>query len=206
MNVPGSQLPLRRYRRRILGWGAVGVVGVFAVGAAIFGAHVENDLKRRVVEEFNDAQVGPVMVSFSGQDGTLLCLEGAVDIPNELLERSRALWGVASLDLDESCMQAAISADGAASAVSATEPDLVADNGVIHAIDHVLLPVGVTIGADTNEPLLTAEADAATLADRGIATDLLTTAGFGGSQPIVDVAGVEDKAASRRVEFAVTVQ
>jgi len=121
MNVPGSQLPLRRYRRRILGWGAVGVVGVFAVGAAIFGARVENDLERRVVEQFNNAQVGPVTARFSGQDGTLLCLEVAVAIPDDLLERSRALWGVRALDVDDSCRQVAPSANSDASGAVATE-------------------------------------------------------------------------------------
>ncbi|WP_395153250.1 fasciclin domain-containing protein [Ilumatobacter sp.] len=303
MNVPGNQIPLRRYRRRILGWGAVGVFGVFAVGAAIFGAGVENDLERRVVAEFNNAQVGPVTASFSGQNGTLLCPEGAVDVPNDLLERSRALWGVSSLNFDKSCTQVAILGDDVASAVSTTEalatteseatlpsadaetvaslvatgsqfstlqglledtaldatlagdgpftlfaptneafqalgpdaiaalgrdtellitvlshhvtaaavvsadlrsgvvemldessitvevadsvtltsgaskatvtePDLIADNGVVHAIDHVLLPVGMTIGAETNEPILSAEvADGQIFLSGTVATD-----------------------------------
>jgi outer membrane protein OmpA-like peptidoglycan-associated protein/uncharacterized surface protein with fasciclin (FAS1) repeats len=307
MNVPGSQLPLRRYRRRILGWGAVGVIGVFAIGAAIFGARVENDLERRVVEQFNDAQVGPVTARFSGQDGTLLCLEGPVALPDDLLERSRALWGVASLDLDDSCRQVALSANNDASGVltteaqattesvatspsanaetvaslvaagsqfstlqdllgdtllevtlagdgpftlfaptneafqalgpdaivalgrdtellttvlkhhvtaaavtsadlrngvvemldessitvdvadsvtlisgasiaTVTELDLIADNGVIHAIDHVLLPIGVTAGAETNERLLFAEvADGQIFLNGTLATDAQRT-------------------------------
>ncbi|MFT7326344.1 MAG: outer membrane protein OmpA-like peptidoglycan-associated protein, partial [Ilumatobacter sp.] len=62
--------------------------------------------------------------------------------------------------------------------------------------------------AATNQQLSEgrAEAVSALLVDLGIAVGALTTAGFGGSQPIVDAAGVEDKAASRRVEFVVTVQ
>jgi outer membrane protein OmpA-like peptidoglycan-associated protein len=62
--------------------------------------------------------------------------------------------------------------------------------------------------AATNQQLSEgrAEAVSASLVERGIAVGALTTAGFGGSQPIVDAAGVEDKAASRRVEFVVTVQ
>ncbi|WP_394932926.1 fasciclin domain-containing protein [uncultured Ilumatobacter sp.] len=97
------------------------MVGVFAVGAAIFGARVENDLERRVVEQFNNAQVGPVTARFSGQDGTLLCLEVAVAIPDDLLERSRALWGVSALDVDDSCRQVAPSANSDASGALATE-------------------------------------------------------------------------------------
>jgi outer membrane protein OmpA-like peptidoglycan-associated protein/uncharacterized surface protein with fasciclin (FAS1) repeats len=306
MNVPGSQIPLRRYRRRILGWGAVGVIGIFAGGAAIFVARVEDDLEQRVVKEFNDAQVGPVTAIFSGQDGTLLCSEGAVDIPDDLVERSRDLWGVASLDLDESCMQVAVSVDddsavpsteplataeseatsppadadtvaslvasgsqfstlegllsdvgldatlagdgpftlfaptneafqalgpdaiaalgrdtelltivlshhvtagavasadlsggtvemldgssitvevdngvtliSGASTATVTEADLIADNGVIHAIDHVLIPVGVTIGANTAEPTLAAEVADGQIFLRGtVATDTQRT-------------------------------
>lgn len=128
MNVPGNQRRLRRYRRRILGWGAVAVIGIFAGGAAMLGARVEDDLERRVVDEFNDAQVGPVTARFSGQDGLLLCHEGAVDIPNNLVERSSGLWGVASLDLDESCTEGAVSVDDVASADSTTEPVATTDS------------------------------------------------------------------------------
>ncbi len=62
--------------------------------------------------------------------------------------------------------------------------------------------------AGTNQQLSEGRAAAVgtALVDRGIAADSLTTAGFGGSQPIVDAAGVENKANSRRVEFVVSVQ
>ena len=39
---------------------------------------------------------------------------------------------------------------------------------------------------------------------RGADDDMLTIVGLGGSEPILDADGVEDKAASRRVEFVVT--
>jgi outer membrane protein OmpA-like peptidoglycan-associated protein/uncharacterized surface protein with fasciclin (FAS1) repeats len=321
MNVPGNQRLLRRYRRRILGWGAAGVISVFAVGAAILEPRVEDDLERRVVAEFNDAQVGPVTARFTGQDGMLLCPEGVVDIPNDLLKRSRELRGVVSLELDESCTQAAISVDDVGSpdsiaepvttsgsetalpsadadtvaslvatgsqfstlhgllgdtgleatldsdgpltlfaptneafqalgpnataalgrdaellatvlshhvtagavtsadlsngdidmldqspvtidvgtsmtltsgdsVATVTEPDLLADNGVVHAIDQVLVPAGVTIGADTNEQQLTAEVADGQIFLRGtVATDAQRTA-------LIMAAGVQINAAN----------
>ena len=62
--------------------------------------------------------------------------------------------------------------------------------------------------AATNQQLSEGRAAAVStaLVERGTVPDSLTTAGFGGSLAIVDAAGVENKAASRRVEFVVTVQ
>ncbi|NND74764.1 MAG: OmpA family protein [Ilumatobacter sp.] len=98
-----GDVPLRRYRRRILGWGAVVVLGIYAGGAAIAEPRVEDDLEARVVAEFNEAGVGPVTVSFSGQDGTLSCGDGPVPIDDDLLRRSRDVWGVNSIEIDASC-------------------------------------------------------------------------------------------------------
>jgi outer membrane protein OmpA-like peptidoglycan-associated protein/uncharacterized surface protein with fasciclin (FAS1) repeats len=202
MNVPGSQIPLRRYRRRILGWGAVGVIGAFAVGAAIFGPRVEDDLERRVVAEFNAAEVGPVTARFDGQDGVLLCTQGVVEIPDDLLERSRGLWGIASLDVDESCTPGAISADGAVSAGSTTEPvataqpeatspsadadtvaSLVASGSQFSTLQGLLSDIGLdatlagdgpfTLFAPTNEAFQALGPDA--IAALGRDTELLTT-------------------------------
>lgn len=104
MNVgDAGDVPLRRYRRRILGWGAVVVLGIYAGGAAVAEPGVEDDLEARVVELFNEAGVGPVTVSFDGQDGTLRCRSGPVEIDDDLLRRSRDLWGVESIDVDVTC-------------------------------------------------------------------------------------------------------
>lgn len=94
---------LGRYRRRILGWGSLVVLAIYGAGAAIALPQVEDDLESRVVEMFNDAGVGPVTVSFSGQDGTLTCRSGAVEIPAVLLADVRALRGVVDVDVDASC-------------------------------------------------------------------------------------------------------
>ncbi len=104
MNARSAKPPsLRRYRRRILGWGAVGVAGIFAVGAPIFVNRAEDDLERRAIVELEAAGVGKVTPKFSGQDGELRCREGAVDIPDNVVESIRDLWGVSSLDVAESC-------------------------------------------------------------------------------------------------------
>ncbi len=93
----------RRYRRRILGWGAVGVLGIFAVGGPIFVNRTEDDLERRAVVELEAAGVSDVTPHFSGQDGELRCEEGTVDIPDDVVESIRDLWGVESLDVAASC-------------------------------------------------------------------------------------------------------
>ena len=44
------------------------------------------------------------------------------------------------------------------------------------------------------------------LAERGIPSDSLTAVGFGGTRPILGADGLEDKTASRRVEFVVSIR
>ena len=64
----------------------------------------EDDLERRSVVELEAAGLpGAVTPSFYGQDGELRCLDGAVDIPDDVLESIRDLWGVSSLDVADSC-------------------------------------------------------------------------------------------------------
>ena len=60
--------------------------------------------------------------------------------------------------------------------------------------------------ADSNQALSEGRARSVreALIVRGIAADTLTIVGFGGTEPILDADGVEDKAASRRVEFVVS--
>jgi OOP family OmpA-OmpF porin len=120
--MPDSQVSQRRYRRRILGWGTVVVLGIFAVGAAVFMQRVEDDLERRVIAEFDEAGVGPVTAGFSGQDGTLRCLDGPVAIPDDLLDQSRDLWGVSSLDVAPSCSSDRVADDATTDGDSPGDP------------------------------------------------------------------------------------
>lgn len=59
--------------------------------------------------------------------------------------------------------------------------------------------------ADSNQALSEGRARAVrdALIARGLPDSVLSIVGFGGTDPIVDASGVEDKAASRRVEFVV---
>lgn len=101
-----KQPSLRRYRRRIVGWGAAGAVGIFAIGGPIFVNRIEDDLERRAVVELEAAGVGNVTPRFSGQDGELRCEIEQVDIADDVVESIRGLWGVSSLEVADSCVAA----------------------------------------------------------------------------------------------------
>jgi len=93
----------RRYRRRILGLGALVFAFTFAVGAAIFIPIVQNDLEDRVEEELRENDIVGVTASFSGQDGTLVCAD-PLDDPEEAQRVAAGLWGVRVVDLDRTCV------------------------------------------------------------------------------------------------------
>lgn len=96
---PDSQ---RRYRRRILGLGAVVLVVTFAIGSAIFVPVVQNDLENRVDDELVEAGFAGVSVSFSGQDGTLTCAD-VLDDPDSAERLVENVHGVRVVDLDRTC-------------------------------------------------------------------------------------------------------
>lgn len=94
---------LRRYRRRILGWGAVLAVVVSLVTAVLANEwNVEPDLEDRVPEALADAGYPGVRAEFSGQDGTLIC-SSRLDDPAAALAVAGDVRGVRGVDLDESC-------------------------------------------------------------------------------------------------------
>lgn len=106
----------RRYRRRIVGLGAVVLVVTFAIGSAIFIPVVQNDLEDRVESELTEAGFAGVSVSFSGQDGTLTCAE-ALDDPDSVEQLAEAVHGVRIVDLDRTC-----SAGSASNTADDTDP------------------------------------------------------------------------------------
>lgn len=120
---PDRPTSYQRYRRRILGWGAAGVVAVFAVGGPIFVNRVEDDLEMRTVDVLNEAGVGPVDAHFSGQDGELRCVEaGAVAIPVEVVAAIANLRGVSSIEVDETCLDSTGAASAAPDGDTETAP------------------------------------------------------------------------------------
>ncbi len=117
------------------------MAGVFAVGGPVFVNRVEDDLEGRAKVVLDAAGVGPVTPHFSGQEGELRCRRGPVDVPAAVIADIRGLWGVASLDLADSCVG---SGDGS-SADTVPSPDAVASDSV--PTDQAGDPT--TTGADT---------------------------------------------------------
>jgi outer membrane protein OmpA-like peptidoglycan-associated protein len=101
MSVPVSSR-LRRYRRRILGWGSFGVVVLCGVGAPLFVRSVERDLEHRVPSELVDRGFEGVSAAFSGQDGVLRCATPLAE-PEDAIDAAIGVWGVRAIELDRSC-------------------------------------------------------------------------------------------------------
>ena len=101
----GDRLSTGRYRRRVLGWGAAALLVTLFVGSAVTLARVEDDLRLQVGSALDASGFGAVTVSFSGQDGTLVCDE-PLDDPDAALDIGTAVNGVRTLELDASCVAA----------------------------------------------------------------------------------------------------
>ncbi len=101
MSTPDPISP-GRYRRRIVGLGALAFVVTFAIGAAIFIPVVQNDLEDRVGAALADAGQGGVGASFSGQDGTLSC-DAPLDDPVAVAAIASDVNGVRVIELAGSC-------------------------------------------------------------------------------------------------------
>ena len=123
MSDPVSS-PLRRYRRRILGWGLLAVVVLCGVAAPLFLRNVENDLEERVPTELAERGFDGVTAAFSGQDGVLRCAAPLAE-PEDAIDAAIDVWGVRAIELDRSCRVGGSSTDGPddASTTSTVPPD-----------------------------------------------------------------------------------
>ena len=101
MSVPVSS-PLRRYRRRILGLGVLGVAVLCGVGAPLYLGSVERDLEGRVPSELAEQGFVGVSAAFSGQDGVLRCVAPLAE-PEDAIDAAIDVWGVRAIELDRSC-------------------------------------------------------------------------------------------------------
>ena len=100
--VSPSAQPASRYRRRILGLGALATGALYVIGAPIFNERIETDLERRVPVELAEAGFAGLTASFSGQDGTITC--GApLDDPEAARAAAYDVRGVRAIELDRSC-------------------------------------------------------------------------------------------------------
>lgn len=100
--VSSSNVPASRYRRRILGVGAVVTGALYVIGAPIFNSRIEADLERRVPAELDAAGFEGISASFSGQDGTLTC-RAPLDDPEGARAAAYDIRGVRAIDIDRSC-------------------------------------------------------------------------------------------------------
>ena len=125
MSDQGSS-PLRRYRRRILGWGLVAVVVLCAVAAPLFLRSVEEDLEQRVPSELADQGFHGVTAAFSGQDGVLRCAAPLAE-PEDAISAAIDVWGVRAIELDRSCRvgSSADDADGVSTTSVPSDDDTV---------------------------------------------------------------------------------
>jgi len=101
MVSPPAQ-PASRYRRRILGVGALLTGALYVIGAPIFNGRIESDLDARVPTELEAAGFEGISASFSGQDGTLACV-APLDDPEGARAVAYDVWGVRAIELDRSC-------------------------------------------------------------------------------------------------------
>lgn len=129
----------RRYRRRILGWGAVALVAVFVVGAIVTTTRVEDDLEAQIIEQLDEAEIAGVRVSFSGQDGRLVCADALAD-PDAVLAAADDVRGIRRVALDDSCLGAsedteAGSADDRSSTSGASDGTVVGSVGTTETTD-----------------------------------------------------------------------
>lgn len=113
-------IPDQRYRRRIVGLGAIGLVVIFIIGAAITVPRVQDDLTDRVEQELIEADIAGVTASFSGQDGTLMCTESLLD-PDAAQRIAEDLRGVRAIDLDRTCVAGASEPETETTEPAATE-------------------------------------------------------------------------------------
>lgn len=153
--VSPSAQPASRYRRRILGLGALATGVLYVIGAPIFNDRIESDLEQRVPIELAAAGFAGLTASFSGQDGTLTCT-APLDDPESARAAAYDVRGVRAIDLDRSCRVNTAAATDDAAAVVVDEPTAEA----VTATTVITTTVPVTDPSDTNP-----DADLVTVSD-----------------------------------------
>ncbi len=155
--VSPSAQPPSRYRRRILGVGALLTGALYVIGAPIYNGRIEADLDQRVPAELEDAGYDGVKASFSGQDGTLTC-RAPLDDPERARAAAYEVWGVHAIELDRSCRVNTVST----AAVDDTTPGEASDEATATgSVDESRESIPTTVPP----PPTTVESDLATVND-----------------------------------------
>lgn len=97
-----ASLPASRFRRRILGLGALSAGALYVIGAPMFVNSIEADLDARVPAELAQLGFRGVTAEFSGQDGNLVC-DRPLDDPEGARAAAYDIRGVRRIELDRSC-------------------------------------------------------------------------------------------------------
>ncbi len=155
--VSSSAQPASRYRRRILGVGALLTGALYVIGAPIFNGRIEADLDRRVPAELEAAGYDGVTAAFSGQDGTLTC-RAPLDDPERARAAAYEVWGVRAIELDRSCR---VNTPPVATTAATTPPDEASeDTGGAASSDEITETTPATA-----PPSTTTDSDLATVHD-----------------------------------------
>ncbi|MDJ0769028.1 MAG: fasciclin domain-containing protein [Ilumatobacter sp.] len=152
-----AERPAPRYRRRILGIGALAVFALYVIGAPFFVNSVEGDLERRVPDELAESGFDGVVAAFSGQDGTLTCA-APLDDPEAAISAAYDIRGVRSIDLDRSCrVNRAPQVDTSTTVAVTTPPDADVDEaaGADDAVDADAAAADGASAADETAPTTT---------------------------------------------------
>lgn len=110
-----------RARRIILG-GALALSVVFVAGAIVQMPRTQDDLARRVESSLAASGI-TAKAEFSGQDGTLTCVDPLADV-EQALTLARNVWGVRAIDAAQSCSAggSSVTTTSLATTVASTAP------------------------------------------------------------------------------------
>ncbi|MEM8618153.1 MAG: fasciclin domain-containing protein [Actinomycetota bacterium] len=123
--MTSERVVLRRYRRRIIGWGAGLALVVLVVGAVITSVRVENDLESRTEDRLSALGYDSLAASFVGQDGTIACAIPVAPGDAEIIEAEVSdVRGVRSVSIEEACVTAERTSAAALPTESVASPDV----------------------------------------------------------------------------------
>lgn len=165
--VSPSAYPASRYRRRILGLGALATGALYVIGAPIFTDRIESDLETRVPIELAELGYRGVTAEFSGQDGTLTC-ERPLDDPEAARGAAFDVRGVRTVDLERSCRVLTVadpieSDEAAESSDDALDDEATADSSLEASDD--IADVSADSAPTTEATTPTTEASLATISE-----------------------------------------
>lgn len=178
----------QRRRRRVLGWGTLGLAGFYGLSAAVMIPRVENDLTRRVEARAAASGFPGVTATFSGQDGTLHCAAPVADV-GALVALAEDKWGVRHAEVSASCR----GASPAAAPTTTVAPVVTAaptTAAPTTAAPVSQLKVAAVLAAGAKGPTLTGTVDTEA-EDAKLLSELESAFGVGSVTDQVTVAGID---------------